>query len=57
MCNQREEKLRTTFTSHTETHTKLSLALHLSNLTIIPSSSFLLSSKNESRKIIKKVVR
>ena len=50
MCNQRGKKLWTTFISHTEMHTKLSLALHLANLTIILSSSFLLTSKNVSRK-------
>ena len=49
MCNQRGKKLWTTFTPHTETRTKLSLALHLENLTIILSSWFLLTSKNESR--------
>jgi hypothetical protein len=34
----RGKKLWTIFTPHTEMHTKLSLALHLANLTIIISS-------------------
>jgi endonuclease/exonuclease/phosphatase family metal-dependent hydrolase len=32
------KELWTTYIPHTETHTKLYLALHLANLTIIPSS-------------------
>ena len=39
MCNQRrKKKLETTFTPHTEMHTKLSFALHLADLTKILSS-------------------
>jgi hypothetical protein len=50
-CATREgKKLWTAFTPHTETHTKLSLTLHLANLTIIESSRFLLTSNNLSRK-------
>ena len=45
-CATRGKKLYTTFTLYTETRTKLSLALHLENLTINLSSSFLLTSKN-----------
>ena len=37
-CLTRGKKLWTTFTPYTETHTKLSLTLHLANLTIILSS-------------------
>jgi hypothetical protein len=40
------KKLWTPFTPHTKTNTKLSLALHLANLTIIISSWFLLTSKD-----------
>jgi hypothetical protein len=40
------EKNSTTFTPHTEIRTKLSLALHLANLTIILSSLFLRTSKH-----------
>ena len=37
-CASRGKKLWTTFTPHIEAHTKLSLALHLANLTITLSS-------------------
>jgi hypothetical protein len=56
MCNQRregrgEKRFQTTFTPHTEMHTKLSLALHLANLTIILSSRFLLRSKKLKQEV------
>jgi hypothetical protein len=38
ICASRGNKNWTTFTPDTEMHTKLSLALHLANLTIILSS-------------------
>ena len=44
------KELWTTCTPHTEIHTKLSLTLHLANLTITLTSEILLTSKNSNRK-------
>ena len=47
MLHMQPEEKKTTFTPCTENHTKLSLVLHLANLTIFLSSWFLLPSKNQ----------